>query len=232
HWVAGFDLSFKNDIRLRIEGYIESLYNIPIVNETTSRYSTLNSAERLPEQILENAGTGRNTGIEITIEKSFTRNYYFLITGSLFDSWYTAGDKNRYNTLYNTKYVSNILAGKDFCFGSNNRNVIGINSKLIARGGYRYTPVNDLRSLKLKRIVYLNSLTYSEQLPDFLRIDAGVSFRRNFPKSSWVVMLDVQNATGRKNVFKRRFYYENGKIVTRDILSLGAVPVLNFRVEF
>jgi len=232
HWVAGFDLSFKNDIRLRIEGYIESLYNIPIVNEISSRYSTLNTAERLPEQILENAGTGKNTGIEITIEKSFTRNYYFLITGSLFDSWYTAGDNKRYNTLYNTKYVSNILAGKDFCFGSNKRNIIGINSKVIARGGYRYTPVNDSRSLKLKRIIYLNSLTYSEQLPDFLRIDAGISYRRNYPKSSWIIMLDVQNATGRRNVFKRRFSYENGKIVTSDIFSLGAVPVFNFRIEF
>jgi len=232
HWVAGIDVAFKNDIRLRIEGYIESLYNIPIVNETASRYSTLNTAERLPEQILENAGTGRNTGVEITIEKSFTRNYYFLITGSLFDSWYTAGDGKRYNTLYNTNYVSNILAGKDFCFGSNKRNIIGINSKLIARGGYRYTPVNDLRSSKLKRIVYLNSLTYSDQLPDFLRIDAGISFRRNYQKCSWVVMLDVQNATGRRNVFKRRFSYENKKIVSNDILSLGAVPVFNFRIEF
>ncbi|MCK7534836.1 MAG: hypothetical protein MZV63_29485 [Marinilabiliales bacterium] len=64
-------------MRLRIEGYIESLYNIPIVNEMTSRYSSLNTAERLPEQILENAGTGRNTGIEITIEKSFTQQLLF-----------------------------------------------------------------------------------------------------------------------------------------------------------
>ena len=46
------------------------------------------------------------------------------------------------------------------------------------------------------------------------------------------IMLDVQNVTGRKNVFKRRFTFENGKILTNDVLSLGAVPVFNFRVEF
>ena len=45
-------------------------------------------------------------------------------------------------------------------------------------------------------------------------------------------MLDIQNATNRKNVFRRRFTYENGKIVSNDILSLGIVPVFNFRVEF
>jgi hypothetical protein len=45
-------------------------------------------------------------------------------------------------------------------------------------------------------------------------------------------MLDVQNSTGKRNVFKRRFTFENGKIVTNDIVSLGMVPVFNFRVEF
>lgn len=232
HAVAGLDLSFKNDIKFRLEGYVQSLYNVPIVNKMQSRYSALNTAERLPEEVLENAGTGRNTGVELTLEKAFTRNYYFLLTGSAFNSWYTAGDHRRYNTLYNTKYVANFLAGKDFCFGRNKRNIIGINSKIIFRGGYRYTPVNETKSLKLQRIVYLTSLTYSEQLPDFLRSDCGISFRRNYSQSSWIVMLDVQNATGRRNVFKRRFSYENGKIVTSDVLSIGMVPVFNFRVEF
>jgi hypothetical protein len=66
----------------------------------------------------------------------------FLITGSLMDSWYRAGDNRRYNTYYNTRYISNIIAGKDFPVGRSKRNSIGINSRFILRGGYRYTPVN------------------------------------------------------------------------------------------
>lgn len=232
HAVAGMDISLLNEIGIRLEGYVQDLYDIPIVNKTSSRYSTLNTAERLPEEVLENAGTGRNKGIELTIEKAFTKNYYFLATGSLFDSWYSAGDNRKYNTLYNTRYAANILAGKDFSFGKNKRNIIGINSKMIFRGGYRYTPVNITRSLQLKRIVYLNTLTYEEQLPDFIRIDGGISFRRNFSSGSWIMMLDMQNATARKNVFRRRFSYENGKIVFYDVHSLGLVPVFNFRIEF
>ncbi len=232
HAVAGTEITLFSEIRLRLEWYYQDLYDIPIVNKSTSRYSTLNTAERLPEEVLENAGKGRNTGIEITIEKAFTDNYYFLATGSLFDSWYSAGDDNNYNTLYNTRYVSNILAGKDFCFGKNKRNTIGINAKMLLRGGYRYTPVNITRSLKVKKIVYLTSLTNEEQLPGFLRIDGGLSFRRNFSNGSWIIMLDMQNVTGRKNVFKRRFSYENGKVVFYDVHSLGLVPVFNFRIEF
>ena len=63
--------SFKRDIRMRIEGYYQDLYNIPIVNKTTSQYSTINSAERLPDAILENAGNGYNTGNRTDNRKGF-----------------------------------------------------------------------------------------------------------------------------------------------------------------
>lgn len=232
HAIAGLDMIVLKNIKIRTEFYLQDLYEIPIVNRTTSRYSSINTSEKLPDSELENAGTGRNTGMEITIEKSFSGNYYFLVTGSLFDSWYTAGDGNRYNTVYNTKYAGNILAGRDFIFGREKRNVISINSKVLFRGGYRYTPVNDLQSIKKKRIIYLNTLTNHEQLPGFLRLDAGISFRRNFSRGSWIIMLDVQNATDRRNVFRRRFYIENKKIISTDVVSIGMVPILNFRIEF
>ncbi|MBK7625931.1 MAG: TonB-dependent receptor [Bacteroidales bacterium] len=232
HWVAGFDISVTKDIRLRVEGYIQYLYNIPIVNKITSQYSTINSSERLPEALLENEGTGMNNGVELTVEKAFTRNYYFLFTGSLFDSWYQAGDKRRYSTYYNTKYVSNLLAGKDFYVGKNKRNSIGINAKYVFRGGYRFTPVDEKKSLKSKRIIYDNTSYYEGQLPDFWRLDAGINFRRNHNHYSWIIMLDIQNAANHKNVFRRRFNWENGGIVSSDVLSLGIIPVFNFRVEF
>jgi hypothetical protein len=42
----------------------------------------------------------------------------------------------------------------------------------------------------------------------------------------------LQNATNRKNVFRRKFNFENGRVVSYDVLSLGIVPVINFRLEF
>ena len=74
HVVAGAEFSFSDDLRLHIEGYYQHLFNIPIVNKRTSQYSTLNSAERLADAALDNAGTGKNSGVEVTIEKSFTKN--------------------------------------------------------------------------------------------------------------------------------------------------------------
>jgi hypothetical protein len=232
HFVAGLDFNLKNDIHLRIEGYYQNLYNIPIVNSSTGQYSTINSAERLPDAILENAGKGYNRGIEMTVEKAFTKNYYFLITGSVFNSKYKAGDHRWYNTYYNTRIVTNLLLGKDFPIGKGQRNSFGINAKYVIRGGYRYTPVDIAKSLKSKRIISDVSRTYESQLPTFMRLDAGINFRRNSPRFSWILMLDIQNVTNRENVFRKKFFYQNGQIGSLNEHSLGIVPVLNFRVEF
>lgn len=232
HLVGGLEMALKNDVVFRIEGYYQILYNIPIENKITSRYSTLNSPESLPEALLENTGRGYNRGTEITLEKSFTHNYYFLATASLFNSKYKAGDGKWYNTYYNTRFVTNLLSGKDFPFGAGERNRLGLNAKILLRGGYRYTPVDIPGSLKSKKVITDKNSTYENQLPDFLRMDAGINFRRNQSGYSWIIMLDVQNALNRKNIFKKRFTYENGVIKTYNVYSLGIVPVFNFRIEF
>jgi hypothetical protein len=230
HLVGGVEMALKRDIVLRIEGYSQKLFDIPIENKKTSRYSAINSSEGLPETILENVGRGFNRGVELTIEKSFTHNYYFLATLSLFNSRYKAGDGQWYNTYYNTKVVSNLLCGKDFMIGKSNS--IGINGKLLVRGGYRYTPVDMTQSLRYKKVITDKNRTYDSQLPDFARMDAGINFRRNQTGYSWIIMLDVQNALNRKNVFRKRFSYENGGIKVYNVYSFGIVPVFNFRIEF
>jgi hypothetical protein len=231
HMVAGVDLSIAKDIRLKIELYNQNLYDIPIVYNKNSRYSSINSAEDLPSAKLVNKGLGFNRGIEFTLEKSYSSNYYFLATLSVFDSKYRAGDNKWYNTYYNTSFVSNLLAGKDFYFGRSKRNCVGLNLKSLYRGGYRYTPVDIEKTIRYKRIIY-SSETYGTRLPDFIRVDGGISYRRNNPSFSWMFMVDVQNLTGRKNVFRKKYSYVNGSIVENNVFSLGAVPVINFRIEF
>jgi hypothetical protein len=230
--VTGFDLAPRSDLTVRLEVYYQYLFNVPIVNRPKSRYSILNSSSGLPESELENEGAGSNKGIEFTLEKSFTRDYYLLITASLFESKYRSGDMLWHDTYFNNRYITNVIGGKDFHVGLNNRSVIGVNGKILARGGYRYTPVDYEKSILQKHIVTISQLPYHESLPGFFRIDAGISYRRNNPKSAWVIMLDIQNVTDRENVFRKQFVYSEGKITSYYIYSLGMVPVFNFRVEF
>jgi len=230
--VAGLDLAPRSDLTVRFEVYYQYLFNVPIVNRPKSKYSILNSSHGMPDAELENEGAGSNKGIEFTLEKSFTRDYYFLITASLFESKFRSADVLWHDTYFNNRYVTNLIGGKDIHFGLKERSVIGLNAKMLARGGYRYTPVDYEKSLIQKNIVTISQLPYHESLPGFFRIDGGISYRRNNPKSSWIVMLDIQNVTNRNNVFRKRYVYSEGEITSYYIYSLGMVPVFTFRVEF
>src|ERR1022692_1470001 len=88
HFVLGYDRSLGKDFRIKLETYYQYLFNVP-VNIAKSSYSVLNYGDGfgvyLPDS-LTNKGTGRNYGIEMTLEKFFSSGYYFLFTGSLFDS--------------------------------------------------------------------------------------------------------------------------------------------------
>jgi hypothetical protein len=69
-------------------------------------------------------------------------------------------------------------------------------------------------------------------LPDFKRLDMGLTFRVNKNRYAWVILCDVQNATGTRNILRRKFEYRNKSIVTSDSRSLGAIPIVSLRFEF
>jgi len=60
---------------------------------------------------MHNKGTGENYGIELTIEKFFSKNYFILFTNSLYNSTYQGSNGITRNTDYNGFYTSNVLGG-------------------------------------------------------------------------------------------------------------------------
>jgi hypothetical protein len=88
-----------------------------------------------------NNGTGRNYGLELTLEKYFSKGYYFLITASIFDSKYRGSDDVLRNTAFNQHYVLNALAGKEFLVGKH-KNALGLDFKFTTAGGKYLTPID------------------------------------------------------------------------------------------
>ena len=81
------------------------------------------------EDNLINKGTGTNYGLELTVEKFFSKGYYGLFTSSIFDSKYTGSDGVERNTAFNGKYVYNILTGKEWNVRAGKRNKTSIDFK-------------------------------------------------------------------------------------------------------
>lgn len=236
HYVLGYERTLRDDLRLKVETYYQQLYDVPIGLSTGSgipqysAYSLINYQEGIVDFPLTNNGTGRNYGVELTLEKFFTQNYYFMLTTSLFQSKYTPLNGQEFNTRFNGNHVVNFLGGKEFAVGKNKNNVLGFNVRLLWAGGNRYTPVDIAASQDVGRAVPIWNQAYSAQVPDYFRPDVRVSYRWNREQFSSTLSLDVQNVINRANIFTRFYSSSEGSMV--DSFQLGLIPVLNYRVEF
>lgn len=114
HYVIGYENRLSNNLFLKAEAYYQHLFDVPIENKINSTYSLLNSEEGFTNRALVNEGSGENIGIELTLERYFADNYYFLFTTSLYDSKYKAMDGVKRNTRFNGNYTGNLLFGKEF----------------------------------------------------------------------------------------------------------------------
>jgi hypothetical protein len=231
HFVIGYDLQPFKDWRLKAEAYYQSLYNVP-VNTFSSSYSMLNTGASFQtdlEDNLTNTGTGKNYGVELTIEKFFSKGYYALFTTSIYDSKYTSSDGVERNTAFNGKYVFNLLAGKEWTVS--NRNKFSLDFKYTNAGGRAYTPIDLTASNDAGRGV-LSSSPYSAYYDNYFRMDIKLGYNINSVKRklSQTLSLDVQNVTNHKNVFSQR--YDTNKQSISNTYQLGLFPNVVYKVQF
>lgn len=231
HLVLGYDWLVMENLNFKAEAYYQYLFNIP-VEERASSYSAINSGDSFAPDFtdsLTNEGTGYNYGIEFTLEKYFSQNYYFLVTTSLFNSKYAGSDAVERNTAFNQHYVVNLLAGKEFLLGSKN-NALGIDIKYTMAGGKYLTPVDFEASEESGTAVYDEDAAYSERQDGYLRLDAKLYFRKNYNHMAMEFSLDLQNLTNHQNVFSQTYDPYTNTIVTE--YQQGFFPVPTFKLTF
>ena len=226
HFVLGYDYLIRQDMRLKIEAYYQYLYGIPVI--PGSYYSQLNSTGYYISDTLVNKGSGRNAGLDITFEKFLTKQYYYLVTVSLFDSKYKGGDGIERNTRFNANYVINLLGGKEWTIRS--KNILGVNLKGSFTGGEYYVPVDLGQSVVLHREVLDEQAAYSVRLPAVFYLDLTVTYRTNHKKFTGIWALQIRNLLNQKPV--TAFVYDDFNHTLETQRSLGIIPLLSYKVEF
>ena len=183
----------------------------------------------LPNRIgLVNEGTATNYGLELTLEKFFSKGYYFLSTVSLFESKYKGSDHIERNSLYNGNYVINGLAGKEFQIGKNK--VLSFDTKITYAGGRRFTPIDLEASIASGVEIRDEHAIYSEKYPDYFKLDIKISFKLNGKKSTQEWAVDLTNLTGQKNIFQQTYSNAAKKINTT--YQRGFFPNILYRILF
>jgi len=231
HYVLGYENMLSKNLMLRLELYYQQLYAVPIEDSANSTFSALNYTYGYTTRPLANKGTGTNYGIDLTLEKFFSNNYYFLATASLYESKYVAGDGIERGTRFNGSYVVNALGGKEFNIGRGTKaRVFSVSAKGSWAGGRRYTPIDLDESREKGYTVRDESRAFEEQADAFMRFDLKLALRRDKKKTTRVWELDIQNVTNRLNMAGD--YYDSSKDEIVTYTQLGFLPTLSYRIEF
>lgn len=235
HFVLAYDLVPLDDWRIKVETYYQILGNVP-VSRTPNSFSMLNEGGSYRETEVSNLlndGEGKNYGVELTLEKFFSKGYYALFTGSLYKAKYKGSDNIERETVFSGNYVYNLLAGKEFKIGKRKSNAFFMDMKLTHAGGRPYTPV-DLEASRLlgKEVLKGDDYTNIYRYSDFFRLDFKLGITLNSKKKtiSHSLYYDFQNITNNKNVFASQ--YNN---VTKEVntsYQMGLMPNFVYRVLF
>lgn len=238
HLVLAYDLNFAKDFRFKAEAYYQFLYNVPVSVNQSSGFSVLNTSGVFDiiymndqnGEVLVSEGTGVNYGIDLTLEKFFSKGYYFLVTGSLFDSKYSTLNNEYFRSIYANNFIFNALGGKEFTVGKKKNNLFAINGKVTCYGGRRQTPIDEAASIETGQTVYKEDVYFTDRLAPYYRFDLGIAYTINARRSSHSIMFDVQNLTNHFNTSFQYYEPDVNQIVT--VYQNGAIPIINYRVEF
>lgn len=235
HFVIGYDENIGENIRLKAEVYYQELYNVPVDKQHSNAFSMLTQGADFNMDFVDtmvNKGTGTNYGMEITVEKFFNKDYYFLLTGSFFDSQYQGSDGIERSTPFNVNYVVNALFGGEIKVGKSEKKLktLILDGKLTTSGGKRYTPIDLEKSKQYSYAVYQNDLAFSKQNPGYFRADVKIGFRMNSKRVTQTWGLDLQNIFGIKNILIQS--YDKRTNTIREEYQLGFLPVGLYKIEF
>lgn len=237
HFVLGYEKRYGKNLRAKIEAYYQHLYNLPVENLDTSYFATIVEGLDFRYVDLVNKGTGKNYGIELTLERFFNKQYYYLINASLYQSKYTPLDGRERNTPFNGNYLLNILCGKEFSkLGKRQNQSLGLNAKVFFGGGRKIIPL--LRDAQGNIAVdpannryWDYDKAFEHSIEDTYQLLVSASYKWNKKRATHELFLNLDNLTNNKGKIME-FYDADKPGNIGHMTQFGFFPNLMYRVYF
>jgi hypothetical protein len=229
HFVLNYSQKIGKNSRFVFEPYYQWLRDLPV--EPGTYFSTINMKNFWFVNVpLVNKGKGYNYGVDLTLERFMNRGFYFLATTSLFNSKYMGGDKIWRNTRYNRNYLFNLLGGKEWQTGKNDKNLLNVNGRISYQGGDKTIPVDYAASGNSGEIIYDYNSAFSESLDPMFLLHFTVNYKINKQKHASTWALNVINATGVKEFYGYRRNLQTGEIEPE--MEAIIIPNISYKIEF
>jgi len=227
HYVLSHKYSLKKGSYLKTELFYQQIFNVPaaLLNPT---FSTLNLVEDFTSEPLQNAGTGRNYGLEFTYQQYLTNGFYALTNATIYNATYKNNDGIERNSRFNGKHIFNLTLGKEW--ERSKDRTLGTSIRVIWLGGFYEREVNEQASIDNKRLIYRNADAFTIKQPDYFRPDFRIYLKKSKEKYSRTLALDIQNIANYQNISYSYYDILQNKIVRQ--YQMGLIPILSFRWEF
>lgn len=232
HLGAAYKQFLTDNLQLITEVFYQRLFNIPVSSDRKSSFSAINMLETFVGENLTNEGTAENYGLEFSLKRFQTNDFYYLVNATVYQSKYTGSDDVKRDTRYNGNYILNTIIGKAWNWTSKKGNFksLGVNIRGNLLGGFRETPIDLESSLLLGRTIYLEDSAFSAKQKDYFRVDLRIYYQNNSPKSTGRISFDIQNLLNTQNTAFS--YYDFRQGVTVQKYQLGLIPMLSYRIKF
>lgn len=217
-------------LRLTAEVYFQYLYNVPA--DPNGTYSVQNLFYRLPVGNLENIGEGKNCGLELALQQFTRKGLYFLVSGTVFNAQYKAGDGIWRNTEFNQQFAFNLLAGKEFVLKekADRKRLFALNVSYRHAGGVWINPIDLEASQTIGWTQFDMSNPYSDRQGNQVGLDVSMNFQvlRKKVTSKW--SLSIKNLYTSRQVIRQEYDIETNSI--KEFTDYGVIPVFGYTLYF
>lgn len=217
-------------LRLTAEVYFQYLYNVPA--DPNGTYSVQNLFYRLPVGNLENIGEGKNYGLELALQQFTRKGLYFLVSGTVFNAQYKAGDGIWRNTEFNQQFAFNLLAGKEFVLKekADRKRLFALNVSYRHAGGVWINPIDLEASQTIGWTQFDMSNPYSDRQGNQVGLDVSMNFQvlRKKVTSKW--SLSIKNLYTSRQVIRQEYDIETNSI--KEFTDYGVIPVFGYTLYF
>ncbi len=224
-WNLNYQKTFVKQWQVKSSVYFHQQSHVP--SNAAIGYSALNSIEEFELTSMQSVGRGRNYGWDIFLEKKFDHQLYLMGGGSLYRAEFATNEASSFeDTRFSGRFTFNALGGKEW---NRKKNTLGIHLRLLYLGGMKERAIQTTLSQLSGSTQYDLSQGYIVQLPDYFRTDARIAWRKNKPRYTRTISIDIQNLTGQQNVGYH--YYDTYLQSVKTKYQLSLIPILVYRVD-
>ena len=228
HYIAAYDQLLGKGWRVHLEGYYQQLFNIPVVDDPSRTFYILDELDVYASEPLVSKGKGKNKGIDLSVEKFFSRGLFMIASFSVLETTYQPLNGKTYNTRFNSGTAGSWTGAKEWKWKKSKMFQAGW--KMVYNGGFFLSPLAGISSSREPVLDEVNP--YSEKVPAYFRTDARFALRKDKAKRAWQLALDIQNVFGLSNTDGLSRRYDPGTNQWLLKTQSELVPVLSYQIDF